>query len=107
MLNPFGWSITMFCPKQGFTLPFERWMRKQLFGEINQVLTSAEVTRAGLSPTAVRGAWADFQNRRGGTTWSRPWALYTLTRWADQNDVVFGNAPEAATPAPISFAGSR
>ena len=94
-------------PKQGFTLPFERWMRKELFGEINGVLTSADVARAGLSPAAVRDAWSDFQNHRSGMTWSRPWALYTLKRWADQNEVVFGNAPTPATPAPISFAGSR
>jgi len=94
-------------PKQGFTLPFERWMRKELFGEINAVLTSPDVARAGLSPIAVRGTWSDFQNRRSGMTWSRPWALYTLKRWADQNDVVFGNVSLPATPAPVSFAGSR
>ncbi|MFN2601736.1 MAG: asparagine synthase (glutamine-hydrolyzing) [Gemmatimonadaceae bacterium] len=93
-------------PKQGFTLPFERWMRKELFDEINRVLTSTDVARAGLSPNAVRGAWTDFQNRRTGMTWSRPWALYTLKRWADQNDVVFENAAAPVTPAPISFAGS-
>lgn len=94
-------------PKQGFTLPFERWMRKELFGEINSVLTSADLARVGLTPSTVRSAWLDFQNRRSGMTWSRPWALYTLKRWADQNDVTFGNAHAPTTSAPKSFAGSR
>jgi len=94
-------------PKQGFTLPFERWMRKELFGEINGVLTSADVARAGLSPMAVRKSWNDFQNRRSGMTWSRPWALYTLKRWADQNDVAIGNTSVPAKPPPASFAEIR
>jgi asparagine synthase (glutamine-hydrolysing) len=94
-------------PKQGFTLPFERWMRKELFGEINGVLTSADVARAGLSPMAVRKSWNDFQNRRSGMTWSRPWALYTLKRWADQNDVAIGNSYVPAKPPPASFAEIR
>jgi asparagine synthase (glutamine-hydrolysing) len=94
-------------PKQGFTLPFERWMRQEMFGEINGVLTSPDLGRVGLSPNAVRSMWSDFQNRRSGMTWSRPWALYTLKRWADQNDVAIGNSHIPATAPPVSFAGSR
>lgn len=94
-------------PKQGFTLPFERWMRQEMLREVDAVLTSSQLSGVGLSASAVASVWSDFQNRRGGMTWSRPWALYTLKRWADQNDVVFGNTSVPAAPAPVSFAETR
>jgi len=94
-------------PKKGFTLPFERWMRHELHSDIDAILTSSELSRVGLSSGATGRVWSDFQNSRGGVTWSRPWALYTLKRWADQNDVVFGRASIPAAPAPVSFAETR
>jgi asparagine synthase (glutamine-hydrolysing) len=94
-------------PKQGFTLPFERWMRHELHAEIDAILTSPELSRVGLSSGATARIWSDFQNSRGSVTWSRPWALYTLKRWADQNDVVFGRASIPAAAAPASFAETR
>ena len=94
-------------PKQGFTLPFEKWMRQELFDEINGVLTSPELSRVGLSQSAVGQVWNDFRNRSGRMTWSRPWALYTLKRWADQNDVGIEDASIVAAPPPVSFVASR
>jgi asparagine synthase (glutamine-hydrolysing) len=94
-------------PKQGFTLPFERWMRHEMRGEVDAVLGSPTLIRDGLSSGEVARVWSDFQNRRGGMTWSRPWALYTLKRWADQNDVAFGRTTVPASPSPVSFAETR
>jgi asparagine synthase (glutamine-hydrolysing) len=74
-------------PKQGFTLPFEKWMRQDLLQEIDSTLTSRDLSRVGLSAEAVQRVWSAFQHGKRTTTWSRPWALYTLKRWADQNDV--------------------
>ena len=76
-------------PKQGFTLPFERWMRNELFGEIDTVLTSSTMEAVGLNDVGAALVWSAFQARRPGINWSRPWALFTLKRWADQNDVSF------------------
>jgi asparagine synthase (glutamine-hydrolysing) len=62
-------------PKQGFTLPFARWMRGDL----------APVVRDGLQRLASAGwiaaeapdrVWADWQ--RGASHWSRPWGLSVL-----------------------------
>ena len=70
-------------PKQGFALPFADWMRGPLAREIEVTLTASSlVERVGLRPRAVRDVWRAFQSGNGGMTWSRPWALYTLVRWA-------------------------
>ena len=62
-------------PKQGFTLPFARWMRGDL----------APLVRDGLQHLAAGGwisadapdrIWADWQ--RGASHWSRPWGLSVL-----------------------------
>lgn len=71
-------------PKQGFTLPFAEWMRGPLAGEIDAALTSASrLERVGLRADGVRAVWRAFQAARGAVSWSRPWALYTLVRWAE------------------------
>src|SRR4029079_11274731 len=75
--------------KMGFTLPFERWMRNELLDEMVSVLDSDGVAAAGLDRAEVRGVWDAFQNSRPGMNWSRPWALYTLIRWARENDIVW------------------
>jgi asparagine synthase (glutamine-hydrolysing) len=63
-------------PKQGFTLPFARWMRDG---------TLAPLVRGGMEQLAARGwitngaaarVWADWQ--QGRTHWSRPWGLGLL-----------------------------
>jgi asparagine synthase (glutamine-hydrolysing) len=91
-------------PKQGFTLPFEQWMRRELFHEVDAVLGVSTVNQLGLSNHAISDIWKDFQQRRSGMNWSRPWALYTLMRWAVQNGAYFDGAvsPERI---PITAAG--
>jgi asparagine synthase (glutamine-hydrolysing) len=76
-------------PKMGFTLPFERWMRNELFNEMESILDSEGAGAVGLDRNEVRKVWQSFQDRHGGMNWSRPWALYTLIRWARQNEIVW------------------
>jgi asparagine synthase (glutamine-hydrolysing) len=72
-------------PKRGFALPFEHWLRAELRDDVAAVFRSDDrLRRVGLAPAAAREVWADFLARRKGVTWSRPWALYTLVRWAEQ-----------------------
>src|SRR6266849_6897349 len=51
-------------PKRGFTLPFERWLR----GEMRPVVEEA----------LLKSRWDQ-------TSWSRPWSLFALGRWCEQN----------------------
>lgn len=74
-------------PKQGFTLPFERWLHNELLPEVSRTFVNEEFARVGIDPEAAGGVWRSFLGGKRGMNWSRPWALYTLMRWARQNDV--------------------
>jgi asparagine synthase (glutamine-hydrolysing) len=68
-------------PKRTFTLPWERWLRGPLQSEVEAGLAEpASVLEPFLDRAAVRKVWQDFLARR--TSWSRPWSLYVLNRWA-------------------------
>lgn len=93
-------------PKMGFTLPFETWMRSEMFSEVDSVMNGTSARSVRIDESAVRHVWHDFLNRRPGMNWSRPWALYTLMRWAEQNDISYEpeNSPAQSSPA-FSLAG--
>lgn len=75
-------------PKMGFTLPFERWMQRQLRTEISSVLEDAgQLAGSGLVPEPVREQWHRFLRRPRAVGWSRPWSLYVLARWCVINGV--------------------
>lgn len=75
-------------PKQGFVLPFADWMRGPLAAEVARTLGDAARLRSvGLNAVAVRDVWMGFERGEAGVTWSRPWALYALVRWAAINGV--------------------
>ena len=62
-------------PKQGFTLPFARWMA----GDLQPFVRSgmAHLTADGwIARGAADAVWADWQ--RGAAHWSRPWSLGVL-----------------------------
>ena len=62
-------------PKQGFTLPFAKWMRLELQSFVRDGL--ARLGRTGwIAPNAPSRIWADWVD--GRTHWSRPWGLAVL-----------------------------
>jgi asparagine synthase (glutamine-hydrolysing) len=72
-------------PKRGFTLPFEHWLRDALRPEIEASLN--KIGDGALAPfisqPAALRVWQDFLE--GKTSWSRPWSLFILQRWCEQN----------------------
>lgn len=73
--------------KQGFTFPFEHWLRNQMRDAVEG---SFSRKKDGPIWTAIDhgsavNIWDDFQ--RGRTSWSRPWSLHVLQRWCIQNQV--------------------
>jgi asparagine synthase (glutamine-hydrolysing) len=70
-------------PKRGFTLPFERWLRGEMRQPVETVLLGDGPHHASLNPEAVGSVWKRFL--AGKTSWSRPWSLFVLARWCEQN----------------------
>jgi len=70
-------------PKKGFTLPFERWLRSEMKSYVGQALQDEEIRLAGIHPLAARQVWERFL--KGQTSWSRPWSLFVLQHWCDEN----------------------
>jgi asparagine synthase (glutamine-hydrolysing) len=71
--------------KQGFTLPFEHWLRDALRPVVEESLRKIGDGALGSvinQPAALR-VWADFLE--GRTSWSRPWSLYVLQCWCQQH----------------------
>lgn len=73
-------------PKMGFTLPYDRWMRRELraFCE-TRILRLDE--RGLFRPQILRGYWGDFLAGRNGISWSRLWSLVALDHWLDRNGI--------------------
>ena len=75
-------------PKMGFTLPFEKWMTQQLRGEISSVLNDElRLTAVGLDRRPVVGIWNRFLSKPKAVGWSRPWSIYVLAKWCQENSV--------------------
>ena len=69
-------------------LPFADWMSGTLAAEVDATLGDSDRLRAlGIAPEAARMVWSAFVNRQAGVTWSRPWSLYSLVRWAVANGI--------------------
>ena len=65
--------------KMGFTLPFSLWLNTSLHSEVDRILRSAEFW----DPKHAIAIWDGF--RRGKLDWSRPWAIYVLSRWISKH----------------------
>ncbi len=70
-------------PKRGFTLPFERWLRGEMRPMVEDTLLKSNWDQIPIRSSAVRDVWNRFL--AGETSWSRPWSLFVLKRWCEQN----------------------
>lgn len=71
-------------PKRTFTFPFEIWLRNGLSQKIREYFQDlSQGLVSWVNPVAVDGIWQDFEH--GRTNWARPWALYILDSWIQQN----------------------
>ena len=81
-------SEIMNRPKMGFTLPFQYWMQSRLRDELETTFRDDnQFESIGLRPEGVRDVWQQFLRRPESMGWSRPWALYVLSRWCQQHQV--------------------
>ena len=75
-------------PKQGFTLPFEPWMRSSLRPFCEAHLGERGLAGRGLfDRSAIKGRWASFLNGGKDVSWSRLWILVVLDAWLGRHGV--------------------
>ncbi len=73
-------------PKQGFTLPFDPWMRGPLREFCEARLGPERLGERGIfQPEPLGSLWNDFLADRPGPTWSRLWLLVALEEWLANN----------------------
>jgi asparagine synthase (glutamine-hydrolysing) len=75
-------------PKQGFTLPFDPWMRGPLRAFCERRLGDTGLAGRGLmKPTAIQRLWQSFLSDGKDVSWSRLWTLVVLDAWLDQHSL--------------------
>jgi asparagine synthase (glutamine-hydrolysing) len=73
-------------PKQGFTLPFDPWMRGPLTGFCEARLGDRGLAgRNLLKPAEIQRLWHSFLRGGREMSWSRLWTLVVLDSWLDRN----------------------
>lgn len=78
-------------PKQGFTLPWEDWLRGRLREQAAARLESRSLCESvGLDWHAAQSLWKAFLVRRPGMSWSRIWGIFVLLEWCSRHRVKLG-----------------
>jgi asparagine synthase (glutamine-hydrolysing) len=73
-------------PKQGFVMPFDRWMRNELIGYCESRLRYLEETRIFL-PGSIINQWQLFVQKSPSINWARIWLLVTFSNWIKVNNI--------------------
>ena len=87
-------------PKQGFALPFAHWLQGPLRSELDAAFTAQRLARVGIDPDTAMQVWRGFLAGGAGYTWSRPWAVYTLVRWAEELGASIDGLAPRRSPLP-------
>lgn len=75
-------------PKQGFTLPFDPWMRGPLRAFCEERLGDRGLAGRGLmKPDAIARLWRSFLDGGTDVSWSRLWVLVVLEAWLQAQGV--------------------
>ena len=84
-------------PKQGFTLPFDPWMREKLKTFCADRLSPERTAARGLfRAEEVQKLWRSFLAEGKDVSWSRLWILVVLEEWLEKNGVHCGNVAVAS-----------
>ena len=71
--------------KQGFTLPFSRWLRAELRPFLHETFNSASLAACPwLDPITTAQVWIDYQKQKDDRAWSRVWTLAVLINFANR-----------------------
>ncbi len=76
-------------PKQGFTFPFDPWMRGRLKPFVESRLGNLE-ERGVFQAGQVGRLWREFLHGSRTVTWARVWILVALDAWLDRYGIEVG-----------------
>lgn len=75
-------------PKQGFTLPFAKWMQGDLRRFCEDQLGPERVKSRGIfDASEITRMWKSFIDGSQEVSWSRLWVLVALEEWLERNQV--------------------
>ena len=75
--------------KQGFTFPWDRWLRGPLRPLVEDtVRSSGAYDTLGLDSASARQMFDRFLRRDPGVTWHHVWSLFVLLRWQAEAHIV-------------------
>jgi asparagine synthase (glutamine-hydrolysing) len=78
--------------KQGFTLPFDPWLRGQLREYCEERLAPDRLGGRGIFQSAqLQRLWHSFLDGNAGVSWSRIWVLVVLEDWLERNSIPSAN----------------
>jgi asparagine synthase (glutamine-hydrolysing) len=83
--------------KQGFTLPFAVWMRRELRPFLEETFSTASTGRSGFfAAEAVQGFWKNFLAGDDTREWSRVWSLAVLIAFVNRRPALQPHREHAA-----------
>jgi len=84
-------------PKQGFTLPLNLWMRRDLKPFLDETFSTRSIDQSGLfNRVAVQASWQRFLKQEDAPEWSRVWSLGMLIAFVNRAPPPKTVAPETA-----------
>ncbi len=89
-------------PKQGFSLPFDSWMKRDLKPFLDETFSDASLGRSGLfNAREAQRLWRGFLDHQDSREWSRVWSLAVLVAFANRP------SPARAERASVPVIASR
>ena len=73
-------------PKMGFTFPWEKWLKNELF-EFSDNLIKSLSKRKFFNQAEIENLWLDFCNESPISSFSRIWPLIVLEYWLEKNEI--------------------
>jgi asparagine synthetase B (glutamine-hydrolysing) len=67
--------------KQGFTLPFQEWLIKELRDEVQDGIESLAHQSSLFRKDSLQRLWQVFCQHPHRVGWTRPWSLFVLDRY--------------------------
>ena len=93
-------------PKQGFSLPFPVWMKRELRPFLAETFSDASLDRSHLFARAgVQAMWRGFLANADTREWSRVWSLAVLVAFANRRTPV-PSARASAPPIHVASSGA-